>query len=61
MTAITQAAVLIETGKPLRLLEVEIFTNSGSWGNISLIVRRQTGTRERENGQIVRCNAVWGG
>jgi len=37
------------------------FTNSGSWGDISLIVRRQTGTRERENGQIVRCNAAWGG
>jgi len=37
------------------------FTNSGSWGNISCIVRRQTGTRERENGQIVRCNAAWGG
>jgi len=38
-----------------------IFTNSGSWGNISCVVRRQTGTRERENGQIVRCNAAWGG
>ena len=38
-----------------------IFTNSGSWGDISLIVRRQTGTGERENGQIVRCNAAWGG
>jgi len=37
------------------------FTNSGSWGNISGIVRRQTGTRERENGQIVRCNTAWGG
>jgi len=38
-----------------------IFTNSGSWGNISGIVRRQTGTRERENGAIVRCSAAWGG
>jgi len=37
-----------------------LFTNSGSWGNISCIVRRQTGTGERENGQIVRCNAAWG-
>jgi len=37
-----------------------IFTNSDSWGNISCIVRRQTGTRERENGQIVRCNAARG-
>jgi len=37
------------------------FTNSGSWGNLSCIVRRQTGTGERENGQIVRCNAAWGG
>jgi len=24
-------------------------------------VRRQTGTRERENGQIVRYNVAWGG
>jgi len=61
MTAITQAAVLIETGKPLRLLEVEIFTNSGSWGNISLIVSRQTGTGERENSQIVQRPAAKGG
>jgi len=38
-----------------------LFTHSGSLGNIILIVRRQTGTRERENGQIVRCNAAWGG
>jgi len=38
-----------------------LFTHSGSWGNISGIVRRQTGTGERENGQIVRCNAAWGG
>jgi len=38
-----------------------IFTNSGSWGNISLIVRRQIGTEERENGQILRCNTAWGG
>jgi len=37
------------------------FTNSGSWGDISCIVRRQTGTGKRENGQIVRCNAAWGG
>jgi len=37
------------------------FTNSGSWGNISLIVRSQTGTGERENGQIERRNAAWGG
>jgi len=41
--------------------DTPLFTNSGSWGNISLIVRRQTGTGERENGQIVRCNAAWGG
>jgi len=42
--------------------QVELFfTNSGSWGDISLIVRRQTGTGERENDQIVRCNAAWGG
>jgi len=39
----------------------EIFTHSGSWGDISLIVRRQTGAEERENGQIVRRNAAWGG
>jgi len=38
-----------------------LFTNSGSWGNISCVVRRQTGTRERENGPIVRCDAAWGG
>jgi len=41
-----------------------LFTHSGSWGNISLIgltVRRQTGIVETENGQIVRCNAAWGG
>jgi len=38
-----------------------LFTHSGSWGDISCIARRQTGTRERENGQIVRCNAAWGG
>jgi len=38
-----------------------LFTNSGSWGNISGTVRRQTGTGEGENGQIVRCNAAWGG
>jgi len=39
----------------------QALTNSGSWSNISCIVRRQTGTGERENGQIVRCNAAWGG
>jgi len=38
-----------------------LFTHSGSWGDISLIVRRQTGAEERENGQIVRRNAAWGG
>ena len=27
------------------------FPKSGSWGNISCVVRRQTGTRERENGR----------
>jgi len=37
------------------------FTKGGSWGNVSGIVPRQTGTRERENGQIVRYNAAWGG
>jgi len=35
--------------------------HSGSCGNMSLIVGRQTGTGERENGRIVRCNAAWGG
>ena len=39
---------------------MRIFTNTGSWGDISLIVRRQTGTGERENGQIVRCPAARG-
>jgi len=38
-----------------------LFTHSGSWGNISCLVRRQTGTGEWENGQIVRRNAAWGG
>ena len=38
-----------------------MITNSGSWGDISCIVRRQTGTGERENGQIVRCSVAWGG
>jgi len=37
------------------------FTNSGSWGDISCIVRRQIGTEERENGQIEWCNTAWGG
>jgi len=42
------------------LMMQQPLTNSGSWGNISCIVRRQTGTGERENDQIVRCNAAWG-
>jgi len=42
------------------LISRQCFTNSGWWGDISLIVRRQTRTRERENGQIVRRNAAWG-
>ena len=42
-------------------LRAKALTNSGSWGDISCIVRRQTGTGERENGQILRCNAAWGG
>jgi len=44
-----------------RIDRANVFTNSGSWGNISCIVRRQTGSGERQNGQIVRCNAAWGG
>ena len=46
---------------PRRLSKIGLFTNSGSWGDISLIMRRQTGTGERENGQIVRCSVAWGG
>jgi tetratricopeptide (TPR) repeat protein len=42
-----------------RYAEAEpLFTNSGSRGDISDIVRRQTESGERENGQIVqRCAA----
>jgi len=46
---------------PRRLSKIGLFTNSGSWGNISLIVRRQTGTGERENDQIVQRLAARGG
>ena len=37
-----------------------VFTNSDSRDDISLIVRRQTGAGERQNGQFVQCNAAKG-
>ena len=41
--------------------ELHFFTNSEPRLDISAIVRRQPGTRERENGQIMRRTAAWGG
>ena len=38
-----------------------LFTNSGSRDDISPIVRCQSGTGERESGQIMRRTAAWGG
>jgi len=40
----------------LRFIQ-EVFTDTGSWGDISLIVRRQTGTRERENARLKKLVA----
>ena len=40
---------------------IAFFTNSGSRDDISPIVRCQSGTAERENGQIMRRAAAWGG
>lgn len=37
-----------------------LFTNSGSRGDISSIVRRQTGAGERENGQFAQRDAATG-
>ena len=41
--------------------ELHFFTNSEPRLDISAIVRRQSGTRERENGQIMRRSQAWGG
>ena len=48
-------AKLVEC-RPRRFL-----TNSGSRDDISRIVRCQSGTGEREYGQIMRRTAAWGG